>query len=134
MTLRETLDLVPDFRSSQGRRHACVYAGYLIRFQPSKKLAHPEFLESCTRSQFCRRWVESMFRAGAQPNINAAEYSSLLVPLPSVEEQQAIAGLLDGVDVTIDEVKRERDGLELLKESTSDALLTGRGRVEEADE
>ena len=27
MTLRETLDLVPDFRSSQGRRHACVYAG-----------------------------------------------------------------------------------------------------------
>ena len=75
-----------------------------------------------------------MFRAGAQPNINAAEYSSLLVPLPSVEEQQAIAGLLDGVDVTIDEVKRERDGLELLKESTSDALLTGRGWVEEADE
>ena len=52
----------------------CVFAGYLIRFRVLKDCAYSAFLERCTRSQFYQRWVESMFRAGAQPNINAAEY------------------------------------------------------------
>ena len=56
--------------------------------------------------------------------------NQLPIPLPSLAEQQAIAGLLDGVDVTVGQVKREQDTLRLLKESTADALLTGRVRVE----
>ena len=52
------------------------------------------------------------------------------IPLPSLGEQQAIAGLLDGVDEAVAEAKRERDGLQLLKDSSADALLTGRVRVE----
>ena len=110
----------------------CVYAGYLIRFRPLGEMASAECLERFTRSQLYWRWVESMFRAGAQPNINAAEYSSLPVVLPPMKEQQAIAALLDGVDATIAEAKRERDGLQLLKESAADALLLGRVRVEKA--
>ena len=110
----------------------CVYAGYLIRFRPLGEMASAEFLERFTRSQLYWRWVESMFRAGAQPNINAAEYSSLPVVLPPMKEQQAIAATLDGVDATIAEAKRERDGLQLLKESAADALLLGRVRVEKA--
>ena len=110
----------------------CVYAGYLIRFRPLGEMASAEFLERFTRSQLYWRWVESMFRAGAQPNINAAEYSSLPVVLPPMKEQQAIAALLDGVDATIAEAKRERDGLQFLKESAADALLLGRVRVEKA--
>ena len=44
-----------------------------------------------------------------------------------------MAELLDGVDETIAGAKRERDGLQLLKESTADALLTGRVRVGAAE-
>ena len=54
----------------------CVFAGYLIRFRALSDAALPEFLELWTRSDFYRRWVASMLRAGAQPNINASEYSS----------------------------------------------------------
>ena len=92
-------------------------------------MASPEFLERFTRSQVYWRWVESMFRAGAQPNINAVEYSSLTVTLPPMKEQEAIAGVLDGVDATIAQAKQEWEGLQLLKESTAGALLTGRVRV-----
>ena len=53
----------------------------------------------------------------------------LPIPLPSLPEQRAISGLLNGVDATIAEAKRERDGLQFLKESAADALLTGRVRV-----
>ena len=49
-------------------------------------------------------------------------------PLP---EEEATAKLLDGVDVTLALARREREGLQLLKESTAAAaLLTGRVRVE----
>ena len=51
------------------------------------------------------------------------------IPLPTLAEQQAIAGLLYGVDGTVAEAKRERDGLQLLEESTAEALLTGRVRM-----
>ena len=107
----------------------CVYAGYLIRFRPHRNLTFPEYLERCTHSQFYSRWVESMLRAGAQPNINAAEYSSLTIPLPPLVEQQAIAAALDGVDATLKVAREELAGLRLLKESTADALLTGRVRI-----
>ena len=107
----------------------CVYAGYLIRFQPLRKRVYPEYLERCTRSEFYHRWVESMFRAGAQPNINAAEYSSLSVPLPPLEEQEAIAGLLDSVDTTLEQVRSQWDSLQWLKDSAANALLSGLVRV-----
>ena len=114
------------YRTSDG---PCVFAGYLIRFKALPDRASPEFLDLCTHAQFYRRWVASMFRAGAQPNINAAEYSSLVVPLPPLPEQQAIAAALDGVDEAIGQARQERDGLQLLKASAADALLSGRVRV-----
>ena len=51
------------------------------------------------------------------------------IPNPPWLEQQAIAGVLDRVDATIAKAERERDSLQSLKDSTADALLTGRVRV-----
>ena len=107
----------------------CVWAGYLIRFRPLKSVAAPGFLERCTRSRSYRRWIESMFRAGAQPNINAAEYASLPLPLPPLPEQHAIAAVLDCVDEAIAHGRSETDALRSLKASAADALLTGRVRL-----
>ena len=66
----------------------------------------------------------------SQANINPTSLGSLTIPLPPLPEQEATAKLLDGVDVTLAAARREREGLQLLKESTADALLTGRVRVE----
>ena len=70
-----------------------------------------------------------MFRAGAQPNINAAEYASLPLPLPPLPEQHAVAAMLDGVDAAIESPREERHSLNALKQSTGEALLTGRVRT-----
>ena len=107
----------------------CVYAGYLIRFRAIAGVAVPEYLDRWTRSPFYRKWVASMLRAGAQPNINAAEYSSLPLALPPLPEQRAIATTLDSVDATIERARAERAALQSSKASTADALLTGRVRV-----
>ncbi len=116
-------------RQSDG---ACVYAGYLIRFRALSDAALPEFLELWTRSDFYRRWVASMLRAGAQPNINAAEYSSLPVALPPLGEQEAISTALDGVDASLEESRRGTDVLRSVKASASEALLSGRVRTTKA--
>ena len=76
-----------------------------------------------------RKWVASMLRAGAQPNINAAEYSALPLALPPLTEQRAIAATLDSVDATIERAGEEGLVLGLMKTATADVLLTGRVRL-----
>ena len=55
--------------------------------------------------------------------------NQLSIPLPSMAEQETIAASLDGVDATLAQLRREREGLQSLKSSTADGLLTGRMRV-----
>ena len=104
----------------------CVFAGYLIRFRPNPNVALPRFVEIFTHSAYYGRWVASMLRVGAQPNINAAEYSSLPIPLPPLSEQRAIVTTLDAVDASLECTERELSKLRSLKVSISDALLDGR--------
>ena len=93
-------------------------------------MAEPFWLSALLWSESCQSRIQRFATPGvSQANINPTSLKSLTIPLPLLTEQQAIAGLLDGVDTTISEAKWERDGLQLLKESTADALLTGRVRV-----
>ena len=104
-----------------------------VRFD---KTLDPRFGAMVLLSADTRRYFKARAKkAVQQASINQQDVSELPLPLPPFAEQQAIAAALDGVDVTIDEAKRERDGLQLLKESAADALLTGRVRLErERDE
>lgn len=90
------------YRDSDG---PCVYAGYLIRFRVRSKFVSSRFLAVWTHSHFYRRWVASMLRIGAQPNINATEYSSLRVPVPPLLEQRAIVGAMDRLDAALDQAR-----------------------------
>ena len=103
----------------------CTFAGYLIRFRPKPEIALPCFIKCWTHSIPYRKWITSMLRAGAQPNINATEYSSMRIPLPLLDEQRAIAGLMDGVDMAIEQERQVKERLQSLKVSIADALLTG---------
>ena len=60
--------------------------------------------------------------------------NSLMVPLPSLSEQQVIAAMLESVDDAIERGRDERDGLQSLRASAADALLTGRMRVASEDD
>ena len=63
------------------------------------------------------------------PNLSYEQITQLRVPgIPSVQ-QQAIAAVLDGVDAANEVARDELARLRLLKESTAEALLTGRVRI-----
>ena len=114
------------YRSDDG---PCVYAGYLIRFRPRVTSLCPDFLELWTHTQMYHRWIQSVLRAGAQPNINATEYAWLRIPLPPLSEQQEIANVTRSIDQAVDRNAEERDILKATKAPIADALLTGRRRT-----
>ena len=91
----------------------------------------PRFGAMVLLSDNTRRYFNARAKkAVQQASINQQDVSELPVPLPPLAEQEAIAAAMDGVDVTVAEVERELAGLQFLKESTADALLTGWVRVE----
>ena len=73
--------------------------------------------------------LSKLNRATGVPGLNRDDVYALKRRIPPLPEQQAIAAMLDGVDEAIDRAREERDGLQWLKASTSDALLTGRVRM-----
>ena len=90
----------------------------------------PRFGALVLFSDNTRRYYRSRAKkAVQQASINQQDVSELPFPLPPFTEQQAIAALVDRVDGTLGRAREERDRLRLLKESSADALLTGRVRV-----
>ena len=108
------------YRDSDG---PCVYAGYLIRFRVRAKFVSSRFLSVWTHSHFYRRWVASILRTGAQPNINATEYASLRVPVPPLLEQRAIVGVMDRLDATLRQARAMRRALMSFRAAVSSHLF-----------
>ena len=73
--------------------------------------------------------LQRMSRGTTIQGISREDVTSFSIVLPPLMEQQAIAAALDGVDEAIEQTRQERNGLQLLKASAADALLTGRVRV-----
>ena len=91
---------------------------------------HPKFAEMVLLSDGSRRYfITRAKKAVQQASINQQDVAGLPLSVPPLPEQRAIVATLDGVDVTLEQTRRERNGLQLLKECTADALLTGRVRV-----
>ncbi len=55
----------------------------------------------------CERILKGKIRAGAMPTIDANAIKSLLIPIPSLSEQQRIVGILDTFTSAIDNLKEQ---------------------------
>lgn len=127
-----SLDLVGKVAVVRSLPPSVSFASYLIRLRTLRDRANPFWLTSLLWSPDCQSRIRKFATPGvSQANVNPTSLKSLVIPLPPLPEQKAIAALLDGVDEAIGRARAERDGLQLLKESTADALLTGRVRVGE---
>ena len=74
-------------------------------------------------------YLEGAATGQAYPAVRPGDVADFRLPVPSLPEQQVIVWLLDSVDASIDEARKERESLQSLKDSTADALLTGRKRI-----
>lgn len=108
-----------------------VYAGYLIRFKLDTEQVLPEFVFYFTQSSNYVRWVKRITRQGAQENINTGEYSSILLPLPSLDEQRQIVNIIQSSNQRIQQERQQKQKLQELKRGLMQDLLTGKVRVDD---
>ena len=75
----------------EGKPQDAIFASYLIRFKPTKKIIDPKFLFYFTHSGEYLGFINWKKHTLSQPNINAQELKSLEIPLPPLPIQQRIA-------------------------------------------
>ena len=106
-----------------------VFAGYLIRVTPSPSKLHPLFLRYCVQSKRYWDWVKKMSIRSGQPGINGKEYGMLIVPLPPLREQRAIAEVLSEVDELLSALEELIAKKQAVRQAAMQQLLTGKTRL-----
>lgn len=108
-----------------------IYAGFLIKVSPNEKQLNPKYLHQYLKTEQYWAWVIVNSMRSGQPGINGNEYGRLLIPLPSIEEQTAIATALSDVDNLIQSLEKLIAKKEAIKTGTMQQLLTGKTRLPE---
>jgi type I restriction enzyme S subunit len=76
----------------------CAYAGYLIRLRIDQARITPQFLKLVLDSPQMRSVIELQARStSGVHNINSTEIKNLSIPLPSLDEQRAVAKRVEGL-------------------------------------
>lgn len=111
-----------------GSYGACAFAGYLIRFRPDPKQIDPYFARLCVDTSSYWSWVQSVNRAGAQPNINAKEFAAYPILLPPLAEQQRIAEVVRAADDTLNLSEQSVSQVEKVRQAAFAEIFDEVGR------
>lgn len=106
-----------------------VYAGFLIKFSPNPNKLIPYYLKTHTETTDYLNWVAITSQRSGQPGINAAEYCSLKLAIPPIEEQERICNVLQLWDTAIAKQTALIEKLTLRKRGLMQQLLTGKKRL-----
>ncbi|HRD67476.1 MAG TPA: restriction endonuclease subunit S, partial [Candidatus Competibacter sp.] len=106
-----------------------VFAGFLIRVRPDPNTLVSAYLAAYVSTRPYWNWVKLMSMRSGQPGINSNEYAQLLICLPPIGEQTAIAAILSDMDAEIAALEARRDKTRALKQGMMQELLTGRIRL-----
>ena len=106
-----------------------VFAGFLIRISPDPKSLVPGFLSFYAQSGSYWNWVKAHSQRSGQPGINAREFASLPIQIPTVVEQEAIAEALGDADALVESIRQLIAKKRQLKQGAMQELLTGRRRL-----
>lgn len=94
-----------------------IYAGYLIRLIPNRKLVSPQYVYYYTKTGYYNMFIKNSQKVVAQPNINAQEYGDLVICVPPIELQNKFAEFVEKVEKTKSAIKKSLYSLETLKKS-----------------
>ncbi len=106
-----------------------VYAGFLIKISPLQKILNSSYLFQFMKTKKYWDWVLVNSMRSGQPGINGAEFASMLIPTPSINEQTAIATILSDMDSELTALEQKLAKSRDLKQGMMQQLLTGRIRL-----
>ncbi|MGB7343035.1 MAG: restriction endonuclease subunit S, partial [Pirellulaceae bacterium] len=99
-----------------------------IAVDPTK--AHPDFVAAVLGGPIGRQWIDYYSKGAAQPSLNLGHLCDFVVPLPPLDEQQAIASYVRSLEEPMDKLlSNSEQAIELLQERRTaliSAAVTGK--------
>lgn len=106
----------------------CIHDGWLRLFD-FQDTADDEYLYYLLSSDSVQRQYQSYAAGSGVQNLNKEVVKKVVVHLPSLPEQKAIAKTLSCIDTEIASLEEEKDKMLQIKAGAMDDLLTGRVRL-----
>lgn len=106
-----------------------VFGSYIIRFVFDPNKVNNEYFGYLYQTSIIWRQLLSITQGSSNININAANIKSLRIPLPTTDEQNAIANVLLSMDAEIALLEAQLAKYRQLKQGLMQKLLTGRIRL-----
>jgi len=106
-----------------------VFSGFLLRARPRSRVLCDEFKAYCFRSSFVRSQIVSKASYTTRALTNGRLLSGVVLPVPPLAEQAAIAAALSDMDTEILALETRRDKTRALKQAMMQELLNGRIRL-----
>ena len=94
------------------------------------RIRHRYLFRTLTRPSNIERCTKGFAGTAGQQRVQPETLRALRIPVPSLTEQQTIGKTLNSVADSVVRIIEKRDRLRVLKDSVSEALLTGRLRVD----
>jgi type I restriction enzyme S subunit len=102
---------------------------HIARIRVVAEDVHAPFIFHVLSQRSIRENYGSITTGQAYPQISLAQVRRTEVPLPSIQEQIAIATFLSAMDADLVVLEHRRDKTRLLKQGMMQELLTGRTRL-----
>jgi len=110
-----------------------IFGSYLIKVRLNEAFVHPKFVHYYMQSDLYWKQILPRQAGSTLKNISIPILKSIIIPLPSTNEQVKIAEILSAIDKAIELYHGGRERLERLKRGLMDLLLTGKVRVVDGD-
>ena len=89
----------------------------------------PHFLMSWLKSSWVQKQIDRKLHSTSQAAFGILKMRDLLIPLPPLPEQKAIAQILSDMDAEIEALEQKRDKCKAIKQGMMQELLTGKTRL-----
>lgn len=93
------------------------------------RMVIPEYITHHFFAEFINSQIENIITGSNYPAINSRDVSNLLIPLPPLPEQKAIASILSEMDAELEALEGRITKTRDLKQGMMQELLTGRTRL-----
>jgi type I restriction enzyme S subunit len=100
----------------------------VIRFKPLENIDY-SFVLLFLKSYLFKNQIDLLITGGAQPNFGPIHLKKIIISLPHLEEQKAIARILSDMDEEIEVLEQKRNKYQDIKKGMMQELLTGKTRL-----
>jgi len=106
-----------------------LFSGRLLRVRPNERCINSMFLSYQFHSEPFKLTVRTVAVGQTMASLNTRILKGILVNIPSISEQNAIATVLSDMDTEITALESRRTKTRALKQAMMQELLTGRTRL-----